>query len=58
MQSKESVRNIQNDFKEKYDVIFSLTDIEIKPKNLKTPQFSKGLKKCSNTERKVNIKYL
>ena len=37
MQSKESLRNIQNDFKEKYDVIFSLTDIEIKPKNLKTP---------------------
>ena len=58
MQSKESLRNIQNDFKEKYEVIFPLTDKEIKPKNLKTPQFSKGLKKCSNTERKVYIKYL
>ena len=37
MQSKESLRNIQNDFKEKYEVIFPLTDKEIKPKNLKTP---------------------
>ena len=37
---------------------FPLTEIEIKPKNLKTPWFSKGLKKSSKTKQKLYIKFL
>ena len=37
---------------------FPLTKIEIKPKNLKTPWFSKGLKKSSKTKQRLYIKFL
>ena len=37
---------------------FPLTEIEIKPKNLKTPWFSKGLKKSSKTKQRLYIKFL
>ena len=37
---------------------FSLTDIEIKHKNLKTPWFSKGLKKPSKIKQRLYIKFL
>ena len=37
---------------------FPLTDIEIKPKNLQTPWFSKGLKKSSKTEQRLYIIFL
>ena len=47
-----------NIFSEIYDVNFPLTEIEIKPKNLKTPWFSKGLKKSSKTEQRLYIKFL
>ena len=40
-----------------YDVNFSLTQIEIKRKNLKTPWFSLGLKKSKNLQR-LCIKFL
>ena len=36
---------------------FPLTKIEIKPKNLKTPCFSKGLKKSSKTKQRLYIKF-
>ena len=35
-----------------------MTEIEIKPKNLKTPWFSKGLKKPSVTKQRLYIKFL
>ena len=47
-----------NIFKEIYDVNFSLTEIAIKAKNLKTPWFSKGLKKSSKTQQRLYIKWL
>ena len=47
-----------NIFSEIYDVNFPLTEIEIKPKNLKTPWFSKGLKKSSKTKQRLYIKFL
>ena len=37
---------------------FPLTEIEIKPKNLKTLWFSKGLKKSSKTKQRLHIKLL
>ena len=37
---------------------FALTEIEIKYKNLKTPWFSKGLKKSSKTKPRLYIKFL
>ena len=37
---------------------FPLTDIEIKPKNLKTPWFSNGVKKSSKFEQRLYIKFL
>ena len=37
---------------------FPLTKIEIKPKNLKRPWFSKGLKKSSKTNQTLCIKFL
>ena len=37
---------------------FPLTETEIKPKNLKTPWFSKGLKKSSKTKQRLYIKPL
>ena len=36
---------------------FPLTEIKIKPKNLKTPWFSKGLKK-SKTKQRLSTKFL
>ena len=39
-----------------YDVHFPLPEIEIKPKNLKNPCFSKGLKKSSKPKQRVYIK--
>ena len=36
---------------------FPLTEIEIKPKHLKTPWFSKGLKKSSKTKQRLSIKF-
>ena len=47
-----------NIFNEIYDVNFSLTGIEIKPKNLKMPWFSKGLKKSSKTKKSLYITFL
>ena len=47
-----------NTFSEIYDMNFPLTDIEIKPKNLKTPQLSKELKKSSKTKQRPYIKFL
>ena len=47
-----------NIFSEIYDANFPLTEIEIKPKNLKTPWFSKGLKKSSKTKQRLYIKFL
>ena len=44
-----------NIFNEVYDMNFPLTEIEIKPKNLKTPWFSKGLKKSSKTKQRLYI---
>ena len=41
-----------------YEVIFSVTEIEIKVKKLKTPWFSKGLKKSSETNQRLYIKFL
>ena len=37
---------------------FPLTEIEIKPKNSKTPWFSKGLKKFSKTKQRLYIQFL
>ena len=37
---------------------FPLTGIEIKPKNLKMPWFSKGLKKPSKTKKSLYITFL
>ena len=37
---------------------FPLTELEIKAKNLKTPWFSKGLKKSSKTKQRLYIKFL
>ena len=37
---------------------FPLTEIEIRPKNLKTPWFSKGLKESSKTKQRLYIKFL
>ena len=37
---------------------FPLTEAEIKPKNLKTPWSSKGLKKSSKTKKGLYIKFL
>ena len=37
---------------------FPLTETEIKPLNLKTPWFSKGLKKSSKTKQRLYIKVL
>ena len=36
---------------------FPLTEIEIKPKNLKMPWFSKELKKFSKTKQRLYIKF-
>ena len=36
---------------------FPLTEIEIKPNHLKTPWFSKGLKKSSKTKQRLSIKF-
>ena len=47
-----------NIFNEIYDVNFSLTEVEIKPKNVKTPWFSKGLKKASKTKEGLYINFL
>ena len=47
-----------NIFNEIYDVNFPLTEIEIKPKNLKTPWFNKVLKKPSKTKQRLYIKFL
>ena len=47
-----------NIFNEINDVNFPLTGTEIKPKNLKTPWFSKGLKKSSKTKQMLYIKSL
>ena len=41
-----------------YDMNFPLTEIEIKPKNLKTPWLSKGLKKSSKTKQRLDITFL
>ena len=41
-----------------YDMNFPLTEIEIKPKNLKTPWLSKGLKKSSKTKQRLYITFL
>ena len=55
MQCKRSLQNIPEYFEifyeydEIYDVNFPLTEIEIKPKNLKVSWFSKVLKKSSKT---------
>ena len=35
-----------------------MTKIKVKPKNLKTPWFSKGLKKSSKTKQRLYIKFL
>ena len=35
-----------------------MTEIEIKPKNLKTPSFSNGPKKSSKTKQRLYIKFL
>ena len=45
-----------NIFNEIYDVNFPLTEIEVKPKTLKTPWFSKGLKKSSKTKQRLIFK--
>ena len=37
---------------------FTLTETEIKPKNLKTRWFSKGLKKSSKSKQRLYIKFL
>ena len=37
---------------------FPLTEIEIKPKSLKTPWFSKGVSKSSKTKQRLYIKFL
>ena len=37
---------------------FSLTEIEIKPNNLKTPWFCKGLNKSSKTKQRLYLKIL
>ena len=42
-----------NIFSEIYDVNFPLNEIEMKPKNLKTSWFSKGLKKYSKTKQRL-----
>ena len=47
-----------NTFNEIFDVNFSLIEIEIKPKNLKTPWLSKGQKKSSKTKQMIYIKSL
>ena len=47
-----------NIFSDIYDVNFPLTEIEIKPKNSKTPWFSKGLNKSSKTKQRLYIKFL
>ena len=47
-----------NIFNEIHDVNFPLTEIEIKPKKLKTPWFSKVLKKPSKTKQRLYIKFL
>ena len=39
-------------------MILPLTEIEIKPKNLKTPCFIKKLKKSSKTKQRLYIKFL
>ena len=55
MQCKQSLQNIPEYFEifyeydEIYDVNFPLTEIEIKPKNLKVSWLSKVLKKSSKT---------
>ena len=41
-----------------YDVNFPLTEIEIKPKNLKMPWFSRVLKKSSKTKQRLYINFL
>lgn len=41
-----------------YEVIFSVTEIEIKAKKLKTPWFSKGPKKLSKTKQRLYIEFL
>ena len=60
MQCKQSLQNIAKylRFNEIYDANFPLTEIEIKPKNLKTPWFSKWLKKSSKTKQRLYIKFL
>ena len=48
-----------NIFDGMYDInIFPLTEIKIKPKNLKMSWFSKGLKKSSKTKQRLYIKFL
>ena len=47
-----------NIFNEIHDVNFPLTETEMKPKNLETSWFSKGLKKSSKTKQKLYIKFL
>ena len=47
-----------NIFSEIYDLNFPLTEIEIKPKKLKTPWFCKRLKKSSKTKQRLYIKFL
>ena len=47
-----------NIFNEIYGVNFPLTEIEIKPKNLKTPWFSNGLKKSFKTKQRLYINFL
>ena len=41
-----------------YHVNSPLTEIEIIPKNLEMPWFSKGLKKSSKSKQKLYIKFL
>ena len=57
MQCKQSLRNISKYFNEMYDVNFPLTEIEIKPKDLKMPWFSRELKKSSKTKQRLYIKF-
>ena len=45
-----------NIFNETYDVNFPLTEIEIKPKNLKTYWFSQRLNKSYKTKQRLYIK--
>ena len=47
-----------NIFSEIYCTNFPLTEIETKPKNLKRPCFSNGLKKSSKSKQRLYIKFL